>query len=166
EKRRSVRVLSAVWPGVQLPEAFFPEQAKALGPPPEAGILSTLALLVDAAREAESLDELHTAAQQAVSEKLLHGTVLLALVEIARQSPNAAEAAQSVLDAARQRVKNPPAGSLQEQQLTAGRLLEMVVLQAAHRHEATRAIARQAAPHLLEDNRRGFKLEHVSHLCR
>ncbi len=100
--RKSVRVLVAFIPTDTPPPAFGTFAA------PASGVLSTVDLLVSAAREANKLDELAGEAKQLADQKIENGLLLYQLVQIARgQAPAIEESIKQTVTAVRQKLAQP-----------------------------------------------------------
>jgi hypothetical protein len=166
ENRNALRFMVAQSPGLQTPEAFVPENRRSWSARPELGLISNFTLLVRAAQEAQQLDDLQTAVDQAVTDKLPHAEALSALVALAQQAPSAREKVQSMADETAKLIAEPPART-RERKWDEWRWQNVLVLEAALANPATRKTAQLWAPKILKECRSLFSdFDRLTHLGR
>jgi hypothetical protein len=129
KQRRSLRFVSANLPAPQIPASFLTSDQRAFGERPGAGLVSSFSLLVQAAKKAGKLDELQTAVDQAVAEKLPLADGLATLVAIARHDSSGAQRLKRSIEDSQLRVQSPL--ELQTPDFMNARWLDFQILEAA-----------------------------------
>ena len=86
--RKTLRMINTFGAAEEMPQDFIKGLLQAAGAKPaKPGLLSTVKLLVEAAKEADKLDDLATAVQPLVDEKVEYAAELMALIKIAQKKP-------------------------------------------------------------------------------
>lgn len=157
--RRTLRVVTSYLPPPSLPTSFLPAELAVLKTPPS-GLASTATLLVDAAKEANKLEELQAAIDSAVAEGIPHAEMMATLLVLAKDSSSPTKELQLLMKRIRDRIAEhaaKPAPMGQGREVTDPgldlRWDDLLVLQAASRSTVAKLETEQLGRLILRENR-------------